>query len=56
MLADLTDLAHHAYRSLVFGVVLGPVEGTLLERCATVDRRVAGRADLELGELVELNL
>lgn len=56
MLPDLADLAHHTYRSLVLGVVLGPIKRTLLERCAAVDGRVAGRADLEFGELVKLDL
>lgn len=56
MLPDLANLAHHAYRSLVLGVVLGAVKGAFLERCAAVDRCVASRADLELSKLVELDL
>jgi hypothetical protein len=56
MLPDLADLAHHAYRSLVLGVVLGPVKRAFLKRCAAVDRCVASRADLELSKLVELDL
>ena len=56
VLADLADLAHGAHGALVLGVVLGPVKGALLVRGAAVDGRVAGRADLELGELVKLDL
>lgn len=56
MLSNLADLANHAYRSLVLGVVLGAVKCTLLKRCAAVDGRVARRADLEFGELVKLDL
>ena len=56
VLADLADLAHGAHGALVLGVVLGPVERALLEGGAAVDGRVAGRADLKLGELVKLNL
>jgi hypothetical protein len=56
MLANLTHLAHPADRALVLGVILGPVEGALLEGCSTVDGGVAGGTDLELGKLVELNL
>lgn len=56
MLTNLADPANGAHGALVLGVVLGPVKRALLERGATVDRRVAGGADLELGELVKLNL
>ena len=56
MLPDLANIAHYTHRALVLGVVLGPVECTFLERCPAVDWRVAGCADLELGELVELDL
>lgn len=56
MLADLAHLANGAHGALVLAVVLGPVERALLIRVAAVDGRVTGRADLELGELVELDL
>lgn len=56
VLTDLAHLAHDAHCALVLGVVLGPVERALLKRRAAVDGRVAGRADLELGKLVELDL
>ena len=56
MLSNLANLADRAYRTLVPGVVLGPVKRALLVRGAAVDGREAGRADLELGKLVELNL
>jgi hypothetical protein len=56
VLADLADLAHDADGALVLGVVLGAVKGALLVRGAAVDGRVAGGADLKLGELVKLNL
>lgn len=56
VLAHLADLAHDTHGALVLGVVLGPVKGALLVRGAAVDGRVAGRADLELGELVKLDL
>lgn len=56
MLANLAHLADSAHGALVLAVVLGPVKRALLVRRAAVDGRVAGRADLELGELVELNL
>lgn len=56
MLAHLADLADGAHGALVLAVVLGPVKCALLVRCAAVDGRVAGRADLKLGELVELDL
>lgn len=56
MLAHLADLAHDAHGALVLGVVLGPVKRALLERGAAVDRRVAGRANLEFGKLVKLDL
>ena len=52
-LADLTDLADLA---LVLGMVLGPVKGAFLIRCSAVDGRVAGRANVKLRELVELDL
>jgi hypothetical protein len=56
MLTDLAYLADNAHRALVLGVVLGPIKGALLECRAAVDGRVASRADLELGEVVELDL
>ena len=56
MLADLADAADDTHGAPVLGVVLGPVERALLVRRAAVDGRVAGRADLELGELVKLDL
>ncbi len=56
MLADLAYFAHLAHAALVLGVVLGAVEGALLKRSTAVDGRVASRADLELGKLVELDL
>ena len=56
MLSNLANLADRAHRTLVLAVVLGPVKGALLVRGATVNGSEAGRADLELGELVELNL
>lgn len=55
MLADLTHFADDAHGALVSGMILGPVEGALLECCAAIDGRVAGRTDLKLGELVELD-
>lgn len=56
MLADLAHLTDGAHGALVLGVVLGPVKRALLVRRAAVDWCVAGCADLELGELVELDL
>lgn len=56
MLADLAHLTHGAHGAFVLGVILGAVECALLERRAAVDGRVAGSANLELGELVELDL
>ena len=56
MLADLADAADDTHGALVLGVVLGAIEGALLERRAAVDRRVARRAYLELRELVVLDL
>lgn len=56
VLTDLAHLADGAHGALVLAVVLGPVERALLIRVAAVDGRVAGSADLELGELVELDL
>lgn len=56
MLANLANLAYSAHSALVLGVVLGAVKSTLLERCAAVDGRVAGRAHIELSKLIELNL
>ena len=56
MLANLTHLANLANRSLVLGVVLGPIERTRLERSATIDGRVASGTDIELSKLVKLDL
>lgn len=56
MLANLTNVAHSANGALVLGVVLGPVERALLVRRPAVDGRVAGRAHIELSELIELDL
>lgn len=56
MLANLAHLADPAGLALVLGVVLGAVKGALLVRRAAVDGAVAGRADLELGKLVKLDL
>lgn len=56
VLPNLAHLAHAAHAALVLGVVLGPVKRALLKRRAAVDGRVAGRAHLELGKLVKLNL
>lgn len=55
MLAHLANLTNRAHCALVFAVVLGPVKCTFLVCCATVDRGVASRTDLEFGELVEFN-
>lgn len=55
MLANLAHLAHLADHTLVPGVVLGTVEGTLLIRIAAVDWRETGTAYLELGELVKVD-
>ncbi len=56
MLSDLADFANDADGALVLGVVLRPVERTLLVGRAAIDRCMAGRADLELGELVVFDL
>lgn len=56
VLTNLAYLTHCADRALVPGMVLGPVKGALLVCGAAIDGRVAGGADLELGELVELDL
>lgn len=56
MLAHLTDITHHTDGSLVLGMVLGSIKSTHLKRCTGIDRRVAGGADVELSELVELDL
>lgn len=56
MLSNLADLANPAHASLVLAMVLGAVKGALLVRGAAIDRRVASRADLKLGELIKLNL
>ena len=56
VLPNLAHLADPARLALVLGVVLGSVVRALLERRAAVDGRVAGGADVELGELVELDL
>jgi hypothetical protein len=56
MLANLAHLANSTHGALVLGVVLAPIKRALLERRAAIDGRVAGRADLELGELVKLDL
>lgn len=55
VLPDLAHLAHGAHRALVLGLVLATVEGAGLEGAAAVDGRVGGGADVELGELVELD-
>lgn len=56
VLPNLAHLADPAHLSLELGLVLRPVIRTLLVRRAAVDGRVAGGADIELGELVELDL
>jgi len=56
MLADLAHLTHSAHSPLVLWQVLGAVERALLERSTSVNRRVAGSADVKLGKLVEFNL
>lgn len=56
MLANFAYLAYLTHGTLVLGVVLGAVKGTLLERCTAVDGGVTSSADLELGELIKLDL
>ena len=56
MLAHLTHSTNRTDAPLEPAVVLGPVKRAFLKRRAAVDGRVAGRAHLELGELVELDL
>ena len=56
MLADLAHLTHSAHSPLVLWQILGAVERALLERSTSVNRRVAGSADVKLGKLVEFNL
>jgi len=56
VLANLADLADCAYRALVLCMVLGAVKCAFLVAGTAINRRVAGRADLKLRELVKLNL
>lgn len=56
MLTNLAYLAYDADGTLVFGVILGTIEGALFVRCAAVDGRVAGGADIKLCELIILDL
>lgn len=55
ILPNLTHLADRAHRALVLGLVLAAVERAGLEGAAAVDGRVGRGADVELGELVELD-
>lgn len=56
MLANFTNLTYSANSSLVFGVILGAVKGTLFVRAATVDGGVTGSTNVKLGKLVELDV
>lgn len=53
--ADLCDLGYPADGSLVLLVILGAREGVRRAGRAAVDRSVGRSADVELGELVELD-
>lgn len=55
ILPDLAHLAHRAHRALVLGLVLAAIKGAGLEGATAVDGCVGGSADVELGELVELD-
>lgn len=56
MLTDLANFANPADSSLVFGMILGTIEGTFFVRCAAVDWCMAGSTNLELRKLIKLDV